>query len=199
MSNEKFNGFGNVTGRGGSSHSIDCSNCGNSVGGLEVARHVRDDGAATYWLICPVCSYGIVLEYDKRIYPFPKFGDEIEGLPDEVKLTYNEARECMSINALSGCQLLCRKILMHVAVDKCGGVEGESFVNYIDKIVKAGYITPPMKKWVDVIRAEGNNATHKIEKQSETDAKNIINFTTQLLRLVYEMEHKANTFVKPST
>ena len=195
---EQFNGMGNVSGRGGNSHSVHCSNCGNNVGGIEVAHHSKNNGGMTVWLVCPVCSYGLVIEYDGKIYPTAKYGEVLDGLPLDMSKVYEELRECMSIGAFSACQLLSRKILMHIAVDKCNGKEGDSFVNYIDDIVKAGYITPPMKPWVDKIRQEGNDATHTLNPPSQKDAENIMKFTTQLLKLVYEMDHIAGKFTGKS-
>jgi len=191
---EKFNGFSYVTPNAATSHEVKCGNCGNNVGAIEVSRYNSTTRLQNHWLICPVCSYGIVFEHDGKIFPAIKYGEPLEGLPKEVESAYNEARECMSINAFTACQLLCRKILMHIAVDKCKGKEGDSFENYIKNIQQAGYITPPMKQWVDKIRQEGNVATHKLEPPSPKDTENIMNFTTQLLKLVYEMEYKAKKF-----
>jgi len=175
---EEFEGFHCITDRAGTSHGIKCGNCGNDVGAIEVSRYASSTGVKNWWMICPVCSYGIVVEFDGKIYPAGKYGDDLDGLPSEVNSAYNEARECMSIGAYTGCQLVCRKILMHIAVDKCEGKEGDSFANYIDNIRKAGYITPPMKPWVDRIRQEGNDATHKLDAPSKEDAENIMNFIT---------------------
>jgi len=192
---EKFQGLDYVQPKAGTSHQIKCGNCGNDIGAIEVARYNSPSvQIEVVWLICPLCSYGSVVEYDGKIYPAGKYGEALDGLTPDVNSAYNEARECMSIGAHTGCQLVCRKILMHIAVDKCNGKEGDSFENYIHNIEKAGYITPPMKPWVDKIRKEGNDATHKLASPTPKDAENIMNFTTQLLRLVYEMEHKATKF-----
>jgi len=83
---------------------------------------------------------------------------------------------------------------MHIAVDKCKAEEGLSFKEYLEIIEKKGYITPPMKKWVSHIKDRGNDATHKLQPPGEDEAKNIITFTAQLLRLVYEMDHLADQF-----
>ena len=49
---------------------------------------------------------------------------------------------------------------MHIAVAK-GAKEGDTFSNYLKHLETSGYIIPPMKGWVDIIRKPGNNATHK--------------------------------------
>jgi len=56
-----------------------------------------------------------------------------------------------------------------------------------------------MKPWVDKIRKEGNDATHKLAPPTPEDAENILNFTTQLLKAIYEMEAKMKKFNPPKT
>jgi hypothetical protein len=99
----------------------------------------------------------------------------------------------MSVNAYTACELLCRKILMHVAVDK-GGKEGESFATYLTYLQNAGYITPSMKGWVDLIRQHGNKATHEIDPPDSKRAEGTLMFTGELLRVIYEMEHLASQY-----
>ncbi len=105
----------------------------------------------------------------------------------------------MSVSAYTACELLCRKILMHIAVEK-GAKEGESFSEYLSILGEKGYITPPMGKWVDLIRQHGNKAAHLLEPPDRTRAESTIMFTAELLRLIYEMEHMANQYTpKPKT
>ena len=51
-----------------------------------------------------------------------------------------------------------------------------------------------MKKWVDLIRKHGNISTHKLESPEKTRAESTIMFTAELLRIIYEMEHIANSY-----
>ena len=51
---------------------------------------------------------------------------------------------------------------MHVAVDK-GAKEDKAFSYYLTVLEEQGYITPPMQKWVGLIRKHGGKATHLIE------------------------------------
>ena len=99
----------------------------------------------------------------------------------------------MKANAFTASELLCRKILMHIAVEK-SAPEGESFVFYLDYLERAGYITPPMKVWVNAIRANGNESTHAIAAPSKDRAESTVMFTAELLRLTYEMEFLAGKF-----
>lgn len=89
--------------------------------------------------------------------------------------------------------MVCRKILMHVAVDK-GAKAGESFASYISHLEVAGYLTPPMKPWVDMIRTRGNAAVHDLPSTTQPQAEAVVTFTEHLLRNVYEMEFLAQKF-----
>jgi hypothetical protein len=123
----------------------------------------------------------------------PLFGSEMEGLPKELQQAYTELRNCMSVNAFNASELLCRKILMHIAVEK-GAKEGDSFANYIAFLEKQGYVTPPMKTWVDLIKEHGNEATHLLESPDRERAESTAMFTIQLLRIIYEMKYIADKF-----
>jgi hypothetical protein len=49
-----------------------------------------------------------------------------------------------------------------------------------------GYIPPSGKEWIDRIRQQGNDANHEIVVKSAQDAKEVIDFTEMLLRLIYK-------------
>ena len=86
---------------------------------------------------------------------------------------------------------------MHVAADK-GAKEGENFTHYIDYLEKENYITPNMKSWVDLIRTNANESTHKLAPPDKERAESTLLFTAELLRLVYEMEHYVSKYVPES-
>jgi len=84
---------------------------------------------------------------------------------------------------------------MHIAVDK-GTEEGKDFTYYIDFLQKEGYITDTMRIWIDSIRTNGNDSTHKLKKPEKDHCTTSLWFTTQLLRIVYEMEKMSSLYVK---
>lgn len=173
-----------------------CGHCGMKVTGATISAWRKPDGVLIKWVMCTNCDLGSVLHDDNPIPSHP-FGPEIEGLPLEVSEAYEEARKDMSVQAYTSSELICRKILMHVAVDK-GAAEGQTFTSYIDYIEAQGYITPPMKSWVDLIRKHGNEATHRLTPANKDRAEGTIMFTAELLRLVYEMDAMAKKYaVKP--
>lgn len=175
-------------------HGYFCSYCGTSVTGFVVAiyHHTNQN---VKWLICPNCAEGSVYTSGRRVLPGASFGPVIEGLPDLVLAAYQEARNCMTIGAYTSCELICRKILMFVAVEK-GAKEGLSFTSYLDELKSIGYVTPPMETWVELIREHGNKATHQLETPERERAESTMMFTAELLRLVYEMDHIGKKYVK---
>jgi hypothetical protein len=175
-----------------------CGHCGDTVGGAVIGYHripsvqgTRGE-AVIKWVLCPSCSLGSTI-INGQAYPGASFGPHIQGLPPEVESAYSEARRCMVVNAFTAAELICRKILMHVAVEK-KAKEGEPFALYVTFLEQQGYITPPMKPWVEIIRKHGNAATHKLEPPSKDRAESTVMFTAELLRLTYEMEHIAKKF-----
>jgi Domain of unknown function (DUF4145) len=172
-----------------------CPHCGNSVMAAVIAQ-THAEAPAVAWLRCASCNSGAV-DNNGRLWPSPMVGEAVDGLPAEVAAAYEEARKTAGVGAYTSCELMCRKILMHIAVDK-GASEGENFITYLDFLKTSGYITPPMVPWVDLIRTHGNASTHRLQAASEERAMNTLSFTSQLLRLVYEMEHRALRYVGPT-
>lgn len=86
---------------------------------------------------CTACERGTVIK-DAVASAGVAFGHEIDGLPADVAEAYSEARRCMSVGALTGAELICRKILMHVAVDRAGPEEGRRSPPTSRRFKKAG-------------------------------------------------------------
>lgn len=176
-----------------------CGHCGREVSGFVVAYAATHENGSDFqirWLQCPLCRRGSVYDATVGVLPGVAFGPSIEGLPDDVKAAYAEARRCLSVQANTAAEGMCRKILMHVAVDK-GAMEGNSFASYIDFLEAQGYVTPPMRGWVKLIKDHGNEAQHLIAAPDRKRAEGTLIFTAQLLRTVYEMGHLAGQFTGP--
>jgi hypothetical protein len=107
-----------------------CGHCSTTVSGMVISR-VRDQklpgsSPLSYWLVCPSCGDGSYMREAGEIYPGAPQGESVRGLPEGIEAAYREARNFMSFHAYTSCELICRKILMHVAVEK-HAAEGESF------------------------------------------------------------------------
>lgn len=163
-----------------------CGHCDTSTSGRIVSEY--NGSPVVKWLICTSCSKGSVWDNQSGQIPGSKAGSILTGLPPKVNDAYEEARRCLSVNAYTACELICRNILMHIAVDK-GELKGKSFEQYLNFLESTGYITPPIKPWADQIRQNGNSAAHELEKTSKERAEDTLIFTMQLLRIIYEMEY----------
>lgn len=117
--------------------------------------------------------------------PGARYGDNIQHLPDDVGAIYDEARNCMSLSSYTGAVLLCRKLLMHIAVDK-GAKPKLTFAEYIDYLATKGYVGAESKPWVDHIRSKSNEANHQIVIMSRQDAEELLTFSAMLLRIIFE-------------
>ena len=164
-----------------------CGYCGHKVGpnlGYEASTTApRHSGKI---LICPNCTCPSFFTATDGQYPSVRLGNDVGGISDEGVLNlYNEARDCTSVGAYTAAVLLCRKLLMNIAVQH-GAKEGKNFVSYVDFLEQSGYVPPNGKAWVDVIRKRGNEATHEIAIMVEKDAKKILHFVEMLLRFIYE-------------
>lgn len=178
-----WHGVSTITGR-----SYNCGYCGKLVG-----------PSLNYWavnnsnkiFICPNCGNPTYYNAsDEKYFPGSLYGDEVRNLPSIIQNHYNEARWAYSVNSYTGAVLLCRKIIMNVAVD-CKADEDKQFLYYINYLKDEGYIGKTSFDWVNRIRDSGNNATHELPNTSKIEAEEIIHFTYMLLKTIYE-------FVMPS-
>jgi hypothetical protein len=78
-----------------------------------------------------------------------------------------------------------------------GAKEAETFAAYLTHLESQGFITPPMKGWVNLIRQHGNKSTHELAAPDKERAESTVMFTAELLRLTYEMEFLAKKFTPP--
>ena len=81
--------------------------------------------------------------------------------------------------------MICRKILMNIAVDK-GAKSGKGFYDYVEYLDQKNFIPPDGKEWVDYIRKRGNEANHEIQLMEAEDAQALIYFVEMLLRFIYQ-------------
>jgi len=112
-------------------------------------------------------------------------GNPVSSLPVNVASIYEEARGSTKLQANTGAVLLCRKLLMHIAVER-GGPAGQSFLQYVEYLADNGYVPPNGRLWVDHIRQKGNEANHEIVLMSRDDALDLLTFIEMLLKFIYE-------------
>ncbi len=172
-----------------------CGHCENFVAsnqgytGKVLSRFRGAEPLTARIYTCPLCerptffiwSAGKIVE---RI-PADSFGDSVGHLPDEVEELYDEARRCMKSGAYTATVMVCRKLLMHIAVEK-GGDENENFAYYVNWLEENHFIPPDGKSWVDRVRTKGNAANHEILLMKREEAEELITFLAMLMKIVYE-------------
>lgn len=144
----------------------------------------------TQWFRCPGCNRGSVLQ-DEVVFPNARPLREPRGLPADVAAIWDEARTCLGAGAYAAAVLMCRKILLHVAVEhglpaKNARDRAPSFVECVEQLEVEGVVTSRMRPWVDAIKDIGNDATHELTPVAAGDAERVATFTLQLLVLAYE-------------
>src|SRR5258708_1867344 len=105
-----------------------CGHCGNQVasnqGWYALSTYTQKPAACV--VICHFCQRPTFLDEDRRQFPGVTFGDDVKDLPIGLKELYSEARTATGASCYTAAVLSCRKILMHVAVQK-GAAAGEKF------------------------------------------------------------------------
>lgn len=134
--------------------------------------------------ICPNCKYPTFIYEDMQV-PGNNYGNSVDHVSKEVEDVYNEARKSFSVAAYTGSILLCRKLLMHVAVD-FGADKNKNFFDYVNYLKDNHYVSQNSGEWIDSIRKFGNVATHQIVVNTKEDAEKMIKFCEMLLKMNYE-------------
>src|SRR5947209_6831583 len=95
-------------------HSYTCGYCGRIVG-PDKGFYVGTSPPQPRIYICSLCFQPTFI-YGEVQVPGVAYGDKVESLPKELGELYDEARNCMSVNAFTSAVLSCRKLLMNIAV-----------------------------------------------------------------------------------
>ena len=139
--------------------------------------------------VCPHCDAPSIFLVDGSQIPGVPPGNQVEHLPKEIEALYQEARKAAAASANTGAVLLCRKLLMNIAVN-LKAPPGLKFIEYVEYLAKEGYVPPNGQGWVDHIRKKGNEATHEIMLMNAGDAQELIAFAEMLLKFIYEFPKK---------
>jgi hypothetical protein len=147
----------------------------------------------TLYLRCPSCRQGSVRTpidptgRGGQVFPGGMPSTEVTNLPADVAAAWIEARRAHSVGAYTAAEIMCRKILMHLAVDTAGSQPGKSFVAYIDDLQAGNFIMAGLKPVVDQIRNRGNKANHELPASTEQESLTTLTITHHLLTGIYEL------------
>lgn len=172
------------------SKSFICGFCNNLVSSKEWYKVIFEHWSMSqfsWWIyICPWCRWpNFNVPTNGEWIPWYLPWEHVDNVPQDIFLLYHEARKCCKELCYTASVLVCRKILMNLAVNQ-GAKEWQKFIEYIEYLSDRWYIPPNGKWWVDHIRKKGNEATHEIQHMTKQDAEDLINFTQMLLVFIYE-------------
>ena len=137
-------------------------------------------------VFCPSCQHPTYLSASGGPQiPSERYGNPVDYLPADIEQLYGEARDCTGVGAQTASVMICRKLLMHIAVEN-GAQTGLSFIEYVDYLEKNGHTPSKSREWVDRIRKKGNEANHQITRMGVDDSHELLDFTEMLLKIVYE-------------
>lgn len=152
--------------------------------------------------ICHLCDKPtFFVDVDGRVHsqiPAPKYGQPMEFFPDGIRELHEEVRQCVGSRSYTAAVMLCRKLLMHIAVEK-GAAEGLKFKEYVDYLNDNHYLPPDSKVWVDHIREQGNEANHEVVLKTKDDAIALLEVITMLANFMYALPSRASRFVPKSS
>lgn len=167
----------------------ECPHCGGPQVFLVASTNA---GGQTWWLRCPVCLKGAVFD-NGTMYPSAVPLRMPEGLPAADRAIWDEARACLGVGANAAAVMLCRKLLLHIAVAsglpaKNDKDRSPNFLQSVEHLQAQGIVTVKMRPWVDRIKDIGNDANHELTPIARGDAMDVATFTLQLLVLAYELD-----------
>jgi hypothetical protein len=169
--------------------------CGFCEAGVAVryayCQERSGDSANSAVCICPLCGTPTWLTWwDGTIrhqVPKPAAGRPLgERVPTDVRSTYNEARVAHSAGAFTAAAMMCRKLLMSLAVAE-GDKPGRHFVEYIDWLAANGHTPPKSTRWVTAIKDQGNLANHEVRRFSEEESTQLLEAAYALIFFNYEI------------
>ena len=167
-----------------------CGYCGRLCAASQgyVARSGGPRGVEPYHafiVTCAGCNAPTLIDVEGKHFPPRPAGRAITGLPEAIGNLYDEARACITANAHTGCTMICRVILMHVAADQTG-TKPQSYQKAVTALHDNGVIASKMVDWVSHVKDVGNDANHDLDPVSEEEAMRVLLLVETLLSVVYE-------------
>ena len=152
-----------------------------------VASSVGYDGSVGYIHICPHCNRPTYFYGGRIQVPKPLPLSPVTGVEDNVRDLFEEARKCISTESYTAVAMLCRKLLMNIAVDQ-GAKKNKKFQEYVEYIQEENLVSKNAKELLTEIKDIGNDANHEISQVSEEQANQIIKFINEVIRQIYRVK-----------
>lgn len=140
--------------------------------------------------ICPICkapTFKFMMNREWHQRPIAPYASEIKGLPRDIDTLFREALACLAGDAPTAAVMICRKLLMTVAVhfDAPSGREMD-FKKYVEYLASESLISSAMKGFTEKVREVGNEANHQIHPQTMKTAELMVRFIANILRNNFE-------------
>lgn len=159
-------------------------------------------------LICRNCRQGVVVVEDQWIgeqprrkglksggevyykgvhwYPLPEMTPSTD-IPSDSASAFAEAAAALAANCPRASAVMARRTLEAITVEK-GEIEG-SLAKRLRILDEKGVLHPSLAEWVKEVRLVGNVGAHfdPIQPVSMDDAKQLVNFLSELLKYLYEL------------
>lgn len=180
----KWGSVGNVT-----SMVYRCGWCGERMASNQ--RFSKTNGSLDEIRICSHCDKPTIFISSGQV-PGANYGIDVNNVPNDIGHLYDEARRALGAMAPTASVMASRKILFNLAVNHAGLAPkndagfAPGFRQCVEHLMTQT-LPKSMEPWLNVVKDIGNEANHDVKQAAEGDAKLLIDFTGQILRVLFEM------------
>lgn len=198
---------------------IECINCRSYVdatvrGTFEQLLSGQGPSSLFSLLSCPQCSSPILVRQtnignmaDGDIWNTPQLVYPTSDLlanpkaPQNIRKAFDEACSCYRANAYTASAIMCRKTLEGIC--EAHSVSERTLASSLKKMLDSGLIDDRLFQWSDLLRLAGNEAAHGAGLTiSQTDAKDILDFTAAIMDYMFSYRDRFEEFrarrIKPN-
>ena len=188
----------------GGQYPYHCGWCGNRVvSSIDWKSDFVKSHTLYYRMVISICAYctkPTIFTFSgqhpddlrpKSVIPAPDMNKNVAGMPYEIEQAYAEACACLSQNAPTAAVMMCRKLLIYIAVQEGAEKDWDGYERYVDFLKKEGHVPPKAHKMTDFVRKIGNSANHQLKPINAKDAEALLNFIGTLLIFIYAFPEQA--------
>jgi len=186
-----------------------CNECTARTSHKGVWSEKKTDAYGYMWVVfqCDECkeyvfAFANLYQKDTSVrYPFEKSETlPLEGVPKNIMEDYEEASRCLAANAYKGCVSMCRRVLQGAAIDK-GADEKGRIIDQLKILKNNQTLLLELYDMATRIRLVGKKGAHPrklLDKVTEKEAVEMIDFTAQVLNYLYTIRHRIKEHDKRS-
>jgi len=143
--------------------------------------------------------YGVPGEFETVteeavLYPVSA-GSKLEGLPDSIARSVDQAYRSYSTSSYDACALMCRRALEALCLTF--SANGNNLALRLADLKANKRIDERLLNWAHGVRLVGNEAAHDVEAAvTADDARDILEFTEALLMYVFTLDTKFRSFTE---